>query len=55
VFRSSLIAGRATLTTVPSRKTIVEPRIVATSVRTLWRRSLISRVCLTATVGRRPL
>src|SRR6476620_9312705 len=33
VLRSFLIAGRATLTTVESRKTIVEPRIVATSVR----------------------
>src|SRR5215208_4561618 len=32
VSRSSSIAGSATLTTVESRKTIVEPRIVAISV-----------------------
>jgi hypothetical protein len=41
VSRSSLIAGSATLTTVESRKTIVEPRIVATSVSVLRRDSAI--------------
>src|SRR5687767_1264557 len=33
VSRSDWIAGRATLTTVESRKTIVDPRIVASRVR----------------------
>src|SRR5262245_2932147 len=38
-FRSSEIAGSATLTTVASRKTIVEPRIVAIIVKRWLRRS----------------
>src|SRR5688572_26740829 len=41
-FRSSAIAGRATLTTVESRKTTVEPRIAASSVKR-WARVGIAR------------